>query len=95
MGLAIATGCSLAVVASTLFPLSSNAYQTTRKFHPGHYSVILPAHNHSQKYMDDALRPGMRGIMKKYSWRELEPTRARGVREPVSLFHVRVRGGAA
>jgi hypothetical protein len=70
-GLKLAT---LAVVASTLFPLSSNAYSTTRKFHPGHYSVILPAHNHSQKYMDDALRPGMRGIMKKYSWRELEPT---------------------
>ena len=47
-------------------PLAANAYQTTRKFHPGHYSVILRAHNGEQKYMDDALRPGMRGIMKKY-----------------------------
>ena len=36
--------------------------------------MILPAHNGSQKYMDDARRPGMVGIMKKYKWRELEPT---------------------
>ena len=57
-------------------PLAAHAaaYQTTRKFHPGHYSVILPTHNGLQKYMDDARRPGMVGIMKRYSWRELEPT---------------------
>ena len=64
----------LAILATTLFPLAANAYQTTRKFHPGHYSVILPVHNGQQKYMDDARRPGMRGIMKRYPWRQLEPT---------------------
>jgi hypothetical protein len=66
---------ALAAVATSLLPLSADAYTTSRKFHPGHYSVILPAHNGSQRYMDDAVRPGMRGIMKKYSWRQLEPTK--------------------
>jgi hypothetical protein len=67
----------LAIVAAALCPLAASAatYQTTRKFNPGHYTVILPAHNGSQKYMDDARRPGMVGIMKKYKWRELEPTK--------------------
>ena len=65
---------AVAALACTLCPVSAEAFQTTRKFHPGHYSVILPSHNGQQKYMDDAVRPGMRGIMKKYSWRELEPT---------------------
>ena len=65
---------ALALLATALCAPAAHAYQTTRKFHPGHYSVILPVHNGQQKYMDDALRPGMRGIMKKYSWRQLEPT---------------------
>ncbi|HET7202127.1 MAG TPA: hypothetical protein VFI92_02050 [Steroidobacteraceae bacterium] len=64
---------AVAILATALCPVAADAYQTTRKFHPGHYSVILPAHNGQQRYMDDTLRPGMRGIMKKYSWRELEP----------------------
>ena len=67
---------ALAVVAtSSLLPLSSDAYTTTRKFHPGHYTVILPVHNWQQKYMDDATRPGMRGILKRYPWRLVEPTK--------------------
>ena len=65
---------AVAALAWTLCPAPAQAYQTTRKFNPGHYSVILPSHNGQQKYMDDTLRPGMRGIMKKYSWRQLEPT---------------------
>jgi hypothetical protein len=63
----------LAVLASALCTPPAHAYTTTRKFHPGHYTVILPAHNTLQKYSDDALRPGMVGIMKRYKWRELEP----------------------
>jgi hypothetical protein len=66
---------ALAVVATALCPVTADAYTTNRKFHPGHYTVILPAHNGSQKAMDDARRPGMTGIMKKYKWRELEPTK--------------------
>ena len=33
-----------ATVVTALLPLAAHAaaYQTTRKFHPGHYSVILP-----------------------------------------------------
>ena len=69
------TLAALAILAVTLCPVTADAYQTTRKFHPGHYSVILRAHNGQQKYMDDAVRPGMRGIVKKYRWRELEPTK--------------------
>ena len=67
---------ALALVAtSSVLPLSADAYTTTRKFHPGHYTVILPVHNWQQKYMNDATRPGMRGIMKRYPWRLLEPTK--------------------
>ncbi len=64
-----------AVTATLLCPVAADAYTTTRKFNPGHYTVILPAHNGTQKAMDDARRPGMTGIMKKYKWRELEPTK--------------------
>ena len=65
---------ALAALATiTCIPVA-NAYTTTRKFHPGQYTVILMAHNDAQKYMDDANRAGMRGIMKKYYWRDLEPT---------------------
>jgi hypothetical protein len=66
---------ALAALAAVLCPLAANAYQTTRKFHPGHYTVILPAHNGDQRHMDDAVRPGMVGIMKRYRWRQLEPTK--------------------
>jgi len=65
---------AIAAIATTLCPVAANAYQTTRKFNPGHYSVILRVHNADQRYMDDARRPGMRGITKKYTWRDLEPT---------------------
>ena len=66
---------ALAVLASAFCPTQARADDwTARKFHPGHYSVILQAHNEDQRYWDDARRPGMRGIMKKYSWRQLEPT---------------------
>jgi hypothetical protein len=64
---------TVAFVATVLCPAVADAYTTTRKYHPGHYTMILPAHNGSQRAMDDARRPGMAGIMKKYRWRELEP----------------------
>jgi hypothetical protein len=65
---------TFAVLATIACAPAADAYTTTRKFHPGHYTAILMSHNDSQRYMDDANRPGMRGIMKKYYWRELEPT---------------------
>ena len=65
---------ALAAFAFVVCAPAANAYTTSRKFHPGHYTVILMAHNNDQRYMHDANRPGMTGIMKKYYWRELEPT---------------------
>lgn len=49
------------------------AYQTTRKFHPGHYTALLRGQG-ALKYMNDAVRPGVTGLMKRYTWRKLEPT---------------------
>jgi hypothetical protein len=64
---------ALAALASVLLAPVADAYTTTRKFHPGHYTVLLPAAS-GQRYMDEAARQtGNVGIMKKYSWRELEP----------------------
>ena len=66
---------ALAVLAMTICAPASQAYTTTRKFNPGHYTVLL-ASNSDQRYMDEAARQaGMRGIMKKYSWADLEPTK--------------------
>jgi hypothetical protein len=48
-------------------------YQTTRKFNPGHYTALLRSHG-ALVYMQDTLRPGTRGLMKRYTWRKLEPT---------------------
>lgn len=60
--------------ATTFLPTAADAYTTTRKFNPGQYTVLLYS-NRDQRYMDEAARqPGTTGIMKKYRWRELEPT---------------------
>jgi hypothetical protein len=64
---------ALLAIATISMP-TANAYTTTRKFNPGHYTVLLHSQG-EQRYMDDARRPGMRGITKKYYWRELEPSR--------------------
>lgn len=48
-------------------------YLTDRKFHPGHYTVLLRSQN-ALKYMQDTLRPGNVGLMKRYTWRKLEPS---------------------
>jgi hypothetical protein len=63
-----------ALATATLAAPAAHAYTTNRKFHPGHYTVMLPA-NSTQQYMQDTLRPGMVGIMKRYKWRQLEPTK--------------------
>jgi hypothetical protein len=65
---------ALALVAATVCVPAANAFTTTRKFNPGHYTVLLYSTG-GQRYMDEAARqPGTRGIMKKYRWRDLEPT---------------------
>jgi hypothetical protein len=64
----------LATLATLACIPAANAYTTSRKFHPGHYTVLFLSDNVSQKAMHDANRSGMTGIVKKYYWRELEPT---------------------
>jgi hypothetical protein len=65
---------ALAALSMMICAPAAQAYTTTRKFHPGHYTVLLHATG-GQRYMDEAARqPGTRGIMKKYRWRDLEPT---------------------
>ena len=65
---------ALAALSMTICAPAAQAYTTTRKFNPGHYTILLPA-NSGQRYMDEAARqPGTRGIMKKYTWRDLEPS---------------------
>jgi hypothetical protein len=44
-----------------------------RKYHPGHYAGMLRLGD-SQAIMETVLQPGITGIMKRYSWRQLEPT---------------------
>jgi hypothetical protein len=65
---------ALSLLAFAICTPAAQAYTTTRKFHPGQYTVLLHS-NRDQRYMDEAARqPGTRGIIKKYHWRELEPT---------------------
>jgi hypothetical protein len=44
-----------------------------RKYSPGHYAAMLRMGD-SHAYMDTVVQPGITGIMKRYSWRQLEPT---------------------
>jgi hypothetical protein len=44
-----------------------------RKFHPGHY-VAMVRNASSQSLMTASIKPGVKGIQKRYTWRELEPT---------------------
>ena len=48
-------------------------YVTTRKFHPGHYTALLRSQG-ALKYMQETVQPGNTGLMKRYTWRKLEPT---------------------
>ena len=78
-------GTSLADAVERTFPLELQGedpcglkpppgpYQTNRKYHPGHYTALLRSQG-GPKYMNDAVRPGVAGLMKRYTWRKLEPT---------------------
>lgn len=45
-----------------------------RKFNPGHY-VALMRGNDSQNTMASSIKAGVKGFMKRYTWRELEPSK--------------------
>jgi hypothetical protein len=46
---------------------------TTRKFNKGHY-IALMACCDSAKIMAASLKPGVKGFLKRYRWKELEPS---------------------
>ena len=54
----------------------ANALATTsdRKYHPGHYTIIVNGIG-AQHFMSSAIaQPGMVGIVRRYTWRSLEPS---------------------
>ncbi len=69
-------------ISSPVALVGTNACGTTttpvpvtspRKYHPGHYASMLRK-GASQAYMETVIQPGIKGIMKRYTWRQLEPT---------------------
>jgi hypothetical protein len=51
--------------------VAAAATASTRKFHAGHY-IVLGRGADTQSIMADALRPGVVGLVKRYTWRSLE-----------------------
>jgi hypothetical protein len=84
-GTKVYLGATLATAVAVTAPVSlqgTNAcgsstsvasYKTSRKYNPGHYTALLRSQGGLQ-FMNDAVRPGVVGIMKRYTWRSLEPT---------------------
>jgi hypothetical protein len=54
------------------YAVGDPAGQAERKFHPGHY-VALAMSDDGAAAIRHALRPGVAGVEKRYTWRELEP----------------------
>lgn len=63
LGSADACGDSLAPVQGA----------SARKYHPGHYTIVVNGVG-AQGFMSSSLQPGMTGIVRRYTWRSLEPT---------------------
>jgi hypothetical protein len=68
-----ADACATEAKTSTSGSYSTNTGNFgNRKYNPGHYVALLHTHR-SHSYMKDAVRPGVRGVLKRYRWRQLEP----------------------
>ena len=64
-----------ALVALALSALAlSPAAEAARKYDPGHY-IAMGRGDSAQSTMTASIKPGVTGIMKRYTWRSLEPTR--------------------
>jgi hypothetical protein len=57
---------------TTLLMFSASA-EAARKYHPGHYVAMMRGQD-THSVMTASLKPGVRGIMKRYTWRSLEPS---------------------
>jgi len=58
----------------TFAPEIAAATISGRKYHPGHY-IAMSRGADSQSLMATAIKPGVVGIMKRYTWRSLEPSK--------------------
>ena len=47
---------------------------TGRKFNPGHYIALMRG-NDGQNTMANSIKAGVKGFLKRYTWRELEPSK--------------------
>ena len=60
--------------AATALTATTAAALYGRKFHPGHY-IVMSRGAGSQSLMTASVKPGVVGIMKRYSWRSLETSK--------------------
>jgi hypothetical protein len=60
-------------IATTATTEATTLVTGTRKYHKGHY-IALMACCDSTKTMADSIKPGVKGFMKRYRWKDLEPT---------------------
>ena len=64
-----------ALVALTLTALAfSSSAEAARKYAPGHY-IAMGRNDSDQSTMTASVKPGVTGIMKRYTWRSLEPSK--------------------
>lgn len=54
--------------------LATTATTTARKYHKGHY-IALMSYSDTTKTMAASMKPGVKGFMKRYQWKDLEPTK--------------------
>ncbi len=60
-------------VETTTSATTTATTTATRKYNPGQYIALLSEYG-SQAYMAASLKPGVKGFMKRYKWRDLEPS---------------------
>jgi hypothetical protein len=68
---------NFAILLATLagLVLAIPAAEAARKTNVGHYTALLRYKSDHATMLEVASQPGMRGIMKRYKWRDLEPTK--------------------
>jgi len=71
VALTSADACGDAVVSADA--VTSALVTSGRKYHVGHW-IVMGRGDDSQAMMQTAVKPGVVGIMKRYTWRSLEPS---------------------
>ena len=73
---ALTSADACGAVAATMSATTDAAPLYGRKFHPGHY-IALMRNAGSQQVMSQSMKPGVVGFVKRYTWRELEPSQGK------------------